>query len=466
MSENIKKDFPLSEKQQEVVDTILSGKSCSVLGEAGTGKTVILKKVISQISKNKSVAVCAPTAAAAINVGFNAMTCHRLFGLAARMYSPKECLNVIPEKLINVLGVIDVLIIEEIGMVRRDILEMMDFRMRTAKVEYFKFRFNNDGRVPFTYKGKEYASLLDCESLFDVPFGGSQVVMVGDGLQLPPVVNYKEKDIFYENYDSAWFFTSDSFLWLDDLFYLTEVFRQSIRRQRNILKSIRNKDERYNKAVKLVNEESTPYDKNEDVVSLCAYKADAKSVNDEWYNRNPNEEVIFYSLDSGDSSESRNAPIESMIKLKLNSRVKICANNVEGGYFNGMTGVVVGFSNSNNRKVVHVDIGGEVVKVVDFEFNVYDYQNIDGNLTYTVVFTRKQMPLRLAYGVTIHSSQGMSLDRLNINFGKRTFANNIAYVALSRARDLTKISFIRPLRLDDIKVDSEALGFFKILEED
>lgn len=416
----------LSEKQLESVNMVLEGKSLAILGQAGTGKSAILKETLPRL---KGVFVCASSASAAMGIGFGATTAHSLFGLRPQLYTPRDYNKKISSELAKRLRKIEVLVVEEVGLLRRDTLEMMDYRLRKAKKT-------------------------------SLPFGGIQVIMIGDGLQLPPVVANTEKKHFYSNYKSAWFFTSPSFKWLK-IVYLTEVFRQLDTRQQRILKSIRNKDKYYKAAINRINTEATPYNPKEGAITLCSYNKDANRYNNYWYNKNTNEEFVYTAQDKGLEKFNYQFPVSEEIALKVGVKVKICANSPDSGYYNGMTGMV----KELHEDFVVVEVGGASVFVSPFKFEVLSYKVEGDELIKNIISSREQMPIKLAYGVTIHSSQGMTLDKVNIDFGWKTMANNIAYVALSRVRDLTNLSLVRPLRPDDILVDEEALGFFKSLEE-
>ena len=418
-----------SEEQQRVIDHIQKGGSCALLGKAGTGKSEVLRAALTGLP---NVAICASTASAATNLDMGATTMHSLFGLKPVMYSPPEYGKKLGSFTKDVLKAIDTLVIEEVGMVRRDVFEMADHYLRKAKG-------NN------------------------IPWGGIQVVFVGDFGQIPPVLTKNEKAAYNHFYDSVWCFTSESFKWVD-VFMLTKNYRQGVVRQQNILKSIRNCDENVAAAIDVLNKEARKYDQTDtSIPTICAYNKDADAINDYTFKRNTNPVVAFFSQDEGDPKHYKNFPVGDVLELKLGSLVKICANDNETGeYHNGMVGEIVHLMPNQPVGVEVTSKDGEkrTVFVTPFTWTVIDYKLGTFGLSKHEVASRTQLPLKLAYAMTVHSCQGMTMDKVNINLGWRTFAQNLAYVAISRVRDTTDIAFVRPLRKDDILVDKEVVEFY------
>lgn len=420
----------LSDEQKAIVKAIDNGESLVILARAGYGKSETLKHALANMNESEYV-VCAPTAAAAINIGFGAVTCHSLFGLKPIMYAPDDWNRIkIPNRTYDVLGAIKTLVIDECGMVRRDVLEIMDYRLRIVKDK------------------------------MDIPFGGVQVVMMGDFHQVEPVVGKNERESFYQLYDSAWVFSSDSFKWLD-VYTLTKNFRQSDPRSDRILETIRNRDRYIERAVTVLNNESRPYDPAEPIVTLCSYNKDAEQINTDWFNKNENAPHYYYSNDYGSPSQLRTLPVGEVVALKKDSIVRICANHPDKLYYNGMVGTV----KLMMERAVLVEVDGMDVWVNETEYQVYDYEvTSEGSLERQVIASRVQIPLKLCMATTIHSSQGLTLDKVNIHLGNYTFANNIVYVALSRVRELSNIAFVRKLKGSDVKVDESVIEYYNNLK--
>lgn len=418
----------LSDEQQEVADHILSGKSCILLGQAGSGKSTLLQHVVPKL---KGCVVCASTAAAATNVGLGATTAHSLFGLKPNLYTPEDCYKKVPKKLEPLLKRIKVLIIDEISLLRIDVLEKIDYMLRQVNEN-------------------------------DKPFGGVTTVLVGDPSQLPSIVAANERSIFFRYFKSPWFFTSDSIKNMK-VFTLNSIFRQQDPRQQRILQSIRNKDKFYQKAVDVLNTEAMTYNKDEPCVTICAYNKDVDRINQYWYNKNTNEEQQYVAICDAKPTHEKYFPVPKVVSLKVGVKVKVCANAIDGSYYNGMVGTVE--SMQEDAVIVKTDNGVNVM-VLPFDFEVVEYKTRGAGITRKVVAKRTQIPLKMCYAISVHAAQGISVDRLNINLGYKTFAPNLTYVALSRARDLTKISFVRPLRYADVIVDTEALEFYQSILPD
>jgi ATP-dependent DNA helicase PIF1 len=396
-------------------------KHCFITGKAGTGKTTLLKHVVQRTQK--SVVVVAPTGVAAINAG--GVTIHSMFGLPLTCFVPnddvidpnmatnrprllREHIHFRKDKL-RVLRQMEMLIIDEVSMVRCDILDAIDFVLQTV-------RRNNR------------------------PFGAVQVLLFGDMHQLPPVVKDRDVDILRQYYRSRYFF--DSLVWpqMDAVeIELQTIYRQSDARFLDLLNHIRNR--------KMTEEDrallSARYDPHfkadqEGYVLLSTHNAKADNVNFSELEKLPGKVGTFKAVIEGDFPESL-YPCDPELKLKKGSQVMFIRNDTEeDSYYNGKLARVK-YIDSENIIVTFRDDGR------DYTLHRETWENIDysldpetGEVVKNELGTFSQYPLRLAWAITIHKSQGLTFDKVIIDAGK-SFAAGQVYVALSRCRSLEGI---------------------------
>lgn len=415
-----------SPKQQLALDMVDSGEPrIFITGGGGRGKSYVINQIVNKYYGE--TVVCAPSGSAAQLVG--GMTAHKMFGLPIGMSEDTEYIKHSKE-FIKIFGnkVVKRVVIDEISMLRVDNLTRIDKLLRSIRDR-------------------------------SKPFGGLQIIGVGDFLQLGPIVGYSEVEVFYERYDSPFAFTSES--WDFKSIVLDINHRTHNPRQNRILDSIRSKDKHYKRAVDVINKESAPYAEGEFVQHLCCYKEDANGINRYWYSKIQSKEVLYEAEMEGTFNKEE-IPVEPKLKLKVGTRVIIKASDYNQTYVNGDMGTVKGLA--SNCVVVMLDSGVKVFVTVN-TWEKYSYSSKGGKLTKEVVASYTQMPVKLAYAITIHSSQGQTLDKVAIHLGKGCFSSGQAYTALSRVKDLTNISFVTPLRYSDIVVSDEVLEFYNNLEE-
>lgn len=409
-----------------------------ITGNAGTGKTTLLKKIVDGTFKNTLVA--APTGVAAINAG--GVTLHSLLQLPVTGFIPADdaCnpavftnrymllrhLKLSKEK-ITLLRELEQLIIDEASMVRSDVLDAVDFVLRTV-------RKNNH------------------------PFGGVQVVMIGDLHQLPPVMKDHEWETLQQFYQSPYFF--DSLVWQDANpvhIELMEIFRQRDERFIRLLNNIRNR-EPDEEDFQLLAERYRPHDEPDDhFILLTTHNYKADQVNQEKLNNTDGKAFSFNANIDGDFPEHM-FPCEKVLTLKQGARVMFMKNDtMEGQYYNGLTGTV---SHLDEKEViVKTDDGKELsVKKYTWENVKYMTNGDTGKISKDPVGTFRQYPLRLAWAVTIHKSQGLTFDNVMIDAG-RSFAPGQVYVALSRCRSLEGIVLLSKITSEVLFSDSRVLEF-------
>jgi hypothetical protein len=396
-------------------------KHCFITGKAGTGKTTLLKRIVERTSKN--VVVAAPTGVAAINAG--GVTIHSMFGLPLTCFVPnddfvdlnqatnrhrmlQEHIHFRKDKL-QVLREMDMLIIDEISMVRCDLLDVIDFVLRTV-------RRNSQ------------------------PFGDAQVLLFGDMHQLPPVVKEADWNILRSYYRGPYFF--DSLVWpqLEAAeIELQKIYRQSDEHFLTLLNNIRNRKmdaadyerlrERYHPDFKAT---------EKGYVLLATHNAKAGDVNASELAKLPGRMFSFEAQIEGEFPEHM-FPCNQTLHLKAGAQVMFIRNDTEEGqYYNGKLAVVrkidgdditVTFSESGKDYALHRE---------QWENISYSLEEKSGRVIKQELGTFSQFPLRLAWAITIHKSQGLTFEKVIIDAG-RSFATGQVYVALSRCRSLEGI---------------------------
>lgn len=399
-----------------------TGVSVFLTGKAGTGKTTFLKEIVRKTSKR--YAVVAPTGVAAINAG--GVTIHSFFQLPLCPYLPdvKELVTEyqMPERIrsprkerVKILRTLDLLIIDEISMVRADILDAIDDILK-------RYRHN------------------------DRPFGGVQLLMIGDIQQLPPVVRESERPFMEQVYPSPFFFNSKV---LQRLHYVTiqleKVHRQSDRMFLDILNEVRSGtpgDKVLKELNKRLDPGFEPPDK-ERWIRLTTHNAQADSVNEAKMNALDGEEVILEAEIDGTFPENA-YPAETRLRLRVGAQVMFVRNDTSGEsrYYNGKIATV---KKVKPQLIVKDESGDEIeVETEKWENIRYGLNDETKEIEGIVEGTFEQIPLRPAWAVTIHKSQGLTFDRVIIDAGA-AFSFGQVYVALSRCRTLEGIVLTTPI---------------------
>ena len=390
-------------------------------GRAGTGKTTLLRRFL-ELSGEDTV-VLAPTGVAAMNIG--GQTIHSFFKFPPRLMEPTDI-----KRLRNgrVFRAMKTLIIDEVSMVRADMLDAID---KSLKLNRGSKR----------------------------PFGGVRMILSGDLHQLPPVVGRDEAPILEERYGGSYFFNAPAFKEAEfALLALKHVFRQAEPKFLSLLGAIRSN--RVSPADEdilqdLVSDRSAK-EASESHVVLTPNNANAYRINQARLAELDSRAATFEARVDG-QFEERAYPTEADLELKEGARVMLIKNDPEGRWVNGSLATVEGF----NKDSVIVDVDGHAYEIEPASWEKYRY-TVDTEtkkVSREVIGTFKQMPLRLAYAVTIHKAQGLTLDKVYIDFDHGMFAHGQAYVAFSRARDLEGLEISRPLRPRDLVTDRAAFAF-------
>ena len=426
-----KKSYEITPEIQEILELVETGdgRVIFVTGAAGTGKSTLIEILRTETKKN--LVVVAPTGVAAINCG--GQTIHSFFQLAPGP-QPK------PQTIKGLNGLVvknmDVLIIDEVSMVRADLMDSIAASLR----------INTNSHL--------------------LPFAGKTVVFIGDMHQLPPIVaTSKEKQLFQERYDTPYFFSAESLKTVEPITKaLTTTFRQKDQEFVDLLNNIRvGKD--LEATIGVLNARCYKTDgAAEAVMTLTTINAKADNINQARLNRIDEPELIYEAILEGDFGERENQlPAPRTLELKVGAQVMFLKNHA--GWVNGTVGKILELSDESAR--VAIESGpfkGEVtVDKETWERVKYTWDAEQQRIMTKTVGTYTQLPFRLAWSVTIHKAQGLTLESVTIDLDRGTFERGQAYVALSRCRTMEGLSLSRPLRVDDIKLDESIIEFYSHL---
>lgn len=408
-----------TELAKELID---KGLNVCILGVAGTGKSTLVNSIV-----NDTTILVAPTGGAALNIGGE--TAHRVFGLPIGIPTIKDWTTTSKymKKLFEDKSKINRIIIDEIGMVSAQMLDLIDAKLKRLRKSSY-------------------------------PFGGLQVIVVGDFGQIEPIIGKDEEKDYYSKYETPMAFGAKC--WNFATVELTHVWRQNDRRQVNMLNAIHDGSEHAERALNIIHKESTPFRKGMDVPYICAYKYSAKKINDFEYSKLFTEKKSYSCEITGDDNWN-DAPVDKILNLKVGLKIILAANDMDGQYVNGTRAVIESFTKD---AIIAKTSNGDDVVISRFEWNKYEYDiTHEGVAGKNVRSTFKQFPIRLGYAVTIHACQGMTMDDAVIDLGRGAFACGQAYTALSRVRDLKNLSFVNKITLDDIMVREDVKNFYKQL---
>lgn len=407
-------------------------------GKAGTGKTTFLKT----LRKNtfKRMVVVAPTGVAAINA--QGVTIYSFFQIGFGPFiesrqgdKAKSSFFKFSKQKRDIIRTLDLLVIDEISMVRADLLDAIDYTLR-------RFR-----------KGSGH-----------LPFGGVQLLMIGDLQQLPPVVKDEEWELLQYYYDTQYFFSSmalrkSSFVTIN----LQEVFRQKDEKFINILNDIRNNNITEKLITELNERSNVDYDPtyDEGYVILCTHNYQANKINENKLNQLDFDSFVFKAKIVGDFPEN-SYPNEFELELKRDAQVMFIKNDFgemnQRKYYNGKIGKIVDI----DEETITVRSPGddEDIVVKKYVWNNYKYSlnQQTSEIIEESIGTFEQYPIKLAWAITIHKSQGLTFDKIIIDSNK-AFASGQVYVALSRCRTLEGIILTSAFNPDSIIKDQKLIEF-------
>ena len=409
-------------------------QSFLITGKAGTGKTTFIRYLCSETSKQ--TIVLAYTGIASVNI--QGQTIHSFFTFEPRPYLPEDKDIKLFSKTHYKRKIIEKterIVIDEISMVRADIIEAMDYSLR------------NNGGNPF------------------LPFGGKQIVMVGDVFQLPPIINQDdqvEHELFKNTYPGEWFFHAPAYKNLACEFFEFQTPHRQLTDPEfvKILDEVRTGEftqETLDRINSRVIPNYTPGEKDF-IIMLSSLNATASSYNRYKLNKLPYPSLIREAIIEGDFPEIK-YPTERYLELKHHAQVILLKNDPGGRWVNGSIGII-DLITDEYIQVMLADHSIHQVYRYTWENRVYEWNQKKSQIISKVVGTFTQFPLKLAWAITIHKSQGLTFDRVMIDLGRGAFAAGQTYVALSRCRSLNGIILSRQLRPDDIIVDNRVKNFY------
>lgn len=404
-------------------------KNLFITGRAGTGKSTLLQ-LLRNTTKKKMV-VLAPTGIAALNVA--GQTIHSFFGFPPK---PLERQDIKKRRNRSLYKKMELLVIDEISMVRADLLDNIDYFLRINR------------EVP-------------------LPFGGVQVVFFGDLFQLPPVIASEVEAIRFQMlYESPYFFSSvvmqDGFEW--EMLELRKVYRQDSRHFLRLLEAVR-LNRLDHEDLEEFNERHQPHFRPEDFyITLTARNSTADRINQKALNELPTPERTYLATVSGIFKESL-YPTEPALQLKIEAQVMFIKNDPEKRFVNGTIGKVKELK--NDSIVVEVEENSGFRRTIEVEKMDWEVLKYDSDAEHPerikteVLGTFTQFPLKLAWAITIHKSQGKTFEKVIIDLGRGAFEHGQAYVALSRCRTLEGIVLKQALQFRDILVDDRIVDFYE-----
>ena len=401
-----------------------------ITGRAGTGKSTLLSYF--REHTKKKVVVLAPTGVAALNI--KGQTIHSFFKFKPDITLERVKAVYKKDDPQNIYKKLDMIVIDEISMVRSDLLDCVDKSLRL-----------NRGN--------------------QLPFGGVQMVFIGDLYQLPPVVTSSEKEIFKTHYASPYFFDARVMEGLSFEFVeLEKIYRQKDDVFISLLNAVRN-NSATEEHLSVINQRWEPEfvpNPKKFFLYLTTTNALADTINEHELAKLPVSEHTYEAHVTG-AIDDRAMPTDSLLSLKVGSQVMMLNNDSAGRWVNGSIGKIVRIEkDEDGEDFLIVELSdGEVVEVTRFTWELFEFKfdSEKKQLDSQTVGTFTQYPLRLAWAVTIHKSQGKTFDHIIIDLGRGTFVHGQLYVALSRCTSLSGIVLKQPVLKRHIMMDWRVVRF-------
>ena len=402
----MKNNFTLNDDFNEIITLFEnSNKNIFITGKAGTGKSSLINHIKKKTHKN--LIVLAPTAIAALNI--NAKTIHSFFNFPFHVITPDVIKKHYNKKLIKQ---IDTILIDEVSMLRPDIIDAIDLTLQIT-------RENKD------------------------PFGGIQIILVGDLYQLPPVVTNNEIDVMNTLYPDGYFFFNSNVIKKIDLikFELSQVFRQSDTKLISLLdrarKATLDDDDLMVFNQRLV---KTDFIVPEEVLTLSTNNYKVNSINASNLKNIQSKEFVYHAEIDG---RYTGVPVDEELKIKVGAQVMLVKNGKN--WVNGTLATI----DKLTKNEIYIKVKDEVYLLEPEKWEKFEYIISDKKISSSVSATFTQYPLKLAWAATIHKCQGQTFENIVIDMDYGAFAHGQTYVALSRVVSLDGLFLRKPLRGED-----------------
>ena len=409
----------LTTEQQKAKNLILNGTNVFLTGDAGTGKSYILKQVINTLPPDDTV-VCAPTGVAAVNI--HGITIHRLLELNP----DKDIINLHPEHVPNKLEKAKTVIVDEISMCRSDLFIWLSETLKLAEIKF---------KHPI------------------------QLVVVGDFYQLPPVLATPAEKEYFANGKVYAFNTAEWKSWHFQPVVLDQVIRQTNAEFSKALNSIRKGNTKY---IHYLNSKSTKNRIN-NAITLVSTNKEANAINLKKVSSLEGGCKIYNSQISGQIND-QDKPTPDKIKLKVGALVVFTANASDNTYSNGTLATVTQLSADYIK--VKIENSSEEITVFPFTWTIYDYRLIKEDnqrkLKKIQIGEYQQLPVKLGYAITIHKSQGQTYSAANI--APAGWLSGLLYVALSRVKDIKQLHLLHKIEPNMVNADPTVRNFYQHLE--